>query len=381
MINAARQIPDQVLARLCPGNVKRMYASLELQKVGAAITLDDCVVSGAEAKHVDVIACAALQCVIARSAIERVVACPAIEGIIASAAIEHVVACAAIKGVIARAAIKRVVAAITVDFIIRIVSREDIVRLVTANGNVRSRQRQVFDVWFIIDRISYRRNNGVRAFVRIFNDDISGIIDIISVVSSATNHRVRAETAIERVISGIANQLVIGLIADKTIVARAANRVLDQRPQILDTGCWINVKIVIGDIARNNRGAVAMRQQGSKRTPVSRAKVNLQICREIRQVISVVSAAIPKIREDARQDRRALPDAIDGFFACDRIPRVSGVLGMRCEIGAINILYRADIIEPKGLKIIVHRCVATNHIVAAKHNGIFAPLVVKGHRA
>ena len=203
-----------------------------------------------------------------------------------------------------------------------------------------------------------------------FVDDVACVIDIISIISNPPVHEVRALAAIERIVSGVAPQLVDDDISDDEIVTGPAFDILDQGSQILLACNGIHIEIRIRDIAGNDRRGVPSGEQRPEGAPLAGPKVDLQIGREQAQIKSIFASTIPQSREYERIARPALLGTVNALYAGHLIPSVSGITGIGVEIGTIHILHCADIIDANCLKIFFVSSISSHEIWAIVHDCI-----------
>ena len=132
---------------------------------------------------------------------------------------ENVVTRAADHRIRTRAAIDRVVAGVAGDRVVECVARSQ---------QRRAGERQILDIGAqpVIDR----RTHEIGAAVRGFDHHVADGVDHIAIVAGTPGHRIRARTAIEHVVPGVAGQHVIRCIAGAIDVGKPGQR------QILDIG-------------------------------------------------------------------------------------------------------------------------------------------------
>ena len=110
-------------------------------------------------------------------------------------------------------------------------------------------------------------------------------------------------------------------------------------------------------------------------------EVDFQICCEIRQIVGVASAPIPQHGKYARRGWGALSGAVDGFLTGRGIPCINRIFGMCVEVGAIQILHGANVVEAKGLKLLVIASAAANDSRSVAHDCIVLRRLVERHDA
>ena len=167
----------------------------DLDRVGATRRgFDDDVIGAVD--HVEIIARAAGQCVIASPARERVVRCAADEAVIAGVAEEGVGARAAGDRVVARVARKRK----------RIRARVgQVLDIVGGGKRIGAEPRRIDD----LDRVCAARGG--------FRDRVVQVVDDVEIVAGAARERVIAGAARERVVRCAADDAVIARVAEEGI--------------------------------------------------------------------------------------------------------------------------------------------------------------------
>ena len=314
------------------------------------------------------------------------------ELVISDAAIQRVVACAAVKLVVARIAkelvvavkaIERIVAQIAMHQIIRPIAREDVVGVVAVNDPDGAGEREVLEIGPVFQGNGDGRDDRVAALPGLFDEYVVGVVDDISVIAHSTGHGVFAKAAIQRIVSGIAGQFVVDLVADQKIVARSANRVFDQGAQIGKAGFGIDVEIGVVDVARQDgcfRGPRMLHQVLRHHAPFAGLQRDGHIGGEIGQIIGIFAATIPDSHDDAGDFRNAISHPVYKFLPGHRIPFVNGVGSIVTEVRSIDILQGANVIAAHGLYADVFINVGADDSVPTHHVPIMGQ-VVGGNQA
>ena len=263
-----------------------------------------------------------------------------------------VVSRSAVQGVCAQPTIERVITPRAHEQVLAIVANEDIVLLVAnrhqgaGSAAYGIQKGDIFDIGVISEVDAEIGLDRVVALTVQLPHLIVRPVDDIGVVAAPADHRINAQSAIERVIAIPALKPVIRLIASQKVVARAANGVFNEGSDVLKAGCGIPIEIGVAYIAgENGVGSRIMRQQiFGERAEVSRPQINFQICAEITEVIGIVATAIPEYGEKGIQNftRRScdrggfvLLHAVDKLHPGDWIPFIDGCAGVAVKVCAM----------------------------------------------
>ncbi len=145
--------------------------------------------------------------------------------------------------------------------------------------------------------------------------------------------------------------MVVGLIAEQSVIAAAADGVLDQRAQIplVEQG--------IGDVARSvvdamGIGAVVGQLRCAAGRPATRGQVDRFVAGEVAEIICIIAVAVPDGAENPVAVGYALTDTVDEHFAGHGAEGIDGVRAVGSEIGAVEILQGGDIVLHIGLGLV-----------------------------
>ncbi len=199
----------------------------------------------------------------------------------------------------------------------------------------RVAELQIFDV---LERIGAVRAAGAQI------DDppaAVGILrDLIRTRGAGIDGRVGAAHAIKCVVPCPTGKLVVGRIAGDDVVARAADRVLDQGSRV------VVVEVGIGDVANRS---IAIAEVGKLRRrrgrPAPGLQVDVHTGRIIGKVVGVVAATVPQRHEDGVAAGCSLGDTVDGLLPCAWVPLVDCIAAVRVVVRAVHVLKRRDIVE------------------------------------
>src|SRR5262249_2200575 len=126
---------------------------------------------------------------------------------------------------------------------------------------------------------------------------------------------VAAGPAIERVVAASTGELVVAGVAGDVVGAGAAHGILDQRPSVAV------VEECVGDVSG---GVLPVAEIGELRRGNSGPSTGIEVDREVggvvREIVSVVAAAVPKRHEDPVAGERALTGAVHVLLAGGRAP-------------------------------------------------------------
>ena len=166
---------------------------------GIVVAVDIGIVSGAAFQNV--FAVAAHQNIVASITVDEIVTVAAIQIIVAVAAVEVVVAAHAVNGIITASAVEAVAAFVT---------GQDVIAVVAGGKNIgRAGQGNIFDVGG--GSMGNAAEYGVFAAASLFDNHVFCVINIVSVIAVPAFHNVGTGLAVDNIIAGCANQVVIAV--------------------------------------------------------------------------------------------------------------------------------------------------------------------------
>ena len=170
------------------------------------------------AVDIGIVSGAAFQNVFAVAAHQNIIASIAIDGIVTVAAIQIIVAVAAIEVVVAAHAVNGIITASAIEAVAAFVTGQDVIAVVAGGKNIgRAGQGNIFDVGS--GGMGNAAEYGVFSAVSLFNHHVFYIINVVSVIAVSTFHNVGTGFAIDNIIAGCADQMVIAAAASDGLAA------------------------------------------------------------------------------------------------------------------------------------------------------------------
>ena len=164
------------------------------------------------AVDIGIVSGAAFQNVFTLAAHQNVVACITVDGIVAVATIQIIVAVATVDVVVATHAVNGIITAPAIEAVVAFVTGQDIIAVVASSKNIgRAGQGNIFDVGS--GGVGNAAEYGVFAAASLFNHHVFDIINVVSVITVSTFHNVGTDFAIDNIIAGCADQMVMAVAA------------------------------------------------------------------------------------------------------------------------------------------------------------------------
>ena len=164
------------------------------------------------AVDIGIVSGSAFQNVFTVAAHQNVVACITVDDIVAVAAIQIIIALAAVEVVVATHAVNSIITASAVEAVAAFVTGQDVIAVVAGGKNIgRAGQGNIFDVGS--GSMGNAAEYGVFAAASLFNHHVFYIINVVSVIAVTTFHNVGIGFAVDNIIAGCADQVVIAVAA------------------------------------------------------------------------------------------------------------------------------------------------------------------------
>ena len=168
---------------------------------GIVVAVDIGIVSGSTFQNVFTVA-----------AHQNVVACITVDDIVTVATIQIIVAVAAVEVVVATHAVNGIITASAIEAVATFVTGQDVIAVVAGSKNIgRAGQGNIFDVGS--GSMGNAAEYGIFAAVSLFNHHIFYIINVVSVIAVSAFHNIGTGFAIDNIIAGCADQMVIAVAA------------------------------------------------------------------------------------------------------------------------------------------------------------------------
>ena len=164
------------------------------------------------AVDIGIVSSAAFQNVFTLATHQNVGTCITVDGIVAVAAIQIIVAVAAVEVVVATHAVNGIITASAIEAVAAFVTGQDVIAVVADGKNIgRAGQGNIFDVGS--GSMGNAAEYGVFAAASLFDNHVIYIINVVSVITVSAFHNVGTGFAVDNVIAGCADQMVMAVAA------------------------------------------------------------------------------------------------------------------------------------------------------------------------